>query len=70
MPYKLDSKLVDKVRKLIQINRPNHPWNMLSMQDFFSASGLYRTDAATGKSGFTLAALLLFGKTSGILIYG
>src|SRR5690554_81329 len=47
---------------MIKINRADHPWNELSDNDFFNASGLYRRDLTTGKEGFTLAALLLFGK--------
>ena len=47
---------------MIKINRADHSWNELSDIDFFNASGLYRRDLTTGKEGFTLAALLLFGK--------
>jgi ATP-dependent DNA helicase RecG len=34
----------------------------LSDQDFYTTAGLYRRDLATGDQGFTMAALLLFGK--------
>lgn len=54
--------IVDRVRNMIKINRADHPWNELSDNDFFNVSGLYRRDLTTGKEGFTLAALLLFGK--------
>ena len=54
--------LLARARKLIKINRPDHPWNELSDNDFFRAAGLYRQDLATGNDGFTMAALLLFGK--------
>ena len=54
--------LLDRVRRIIKINRPDHPWNELSNQDFYTTTGLYRTDLATGNQGFTMAALLLFGK--------
>ena len=54
--------LLERVRRIIKINRPDHPWNELSDQDFYTTAGLYRRDLATGKQGFTLAALLLFGK--------
>ena len=54
--------IVERVRQMIRNNRSNHPWNDLSNEDFFRTSGLYRSDLATGQEGFTLAALLLFGK--------
>ena len=54
--------VVDRCRKIIRINRPNHPWNELSNKDFFVTSGLFRKDLSTGKEGFTMAALLLFAK--------
>ena len=59
--------LLERVRKIIKINRPYHPWNELSNKDFFSTAGLFRRDLATGKEGFTLAALLLLGKDEVIL---
>ncbi len=58
--------IVMRVRQMIRNNRSNHPWNDLSNEDFFRTSGLYRSDLATGKEGFTLAALLLFGKSEAI----
>lgn len=54
--------IVARVRQMIRNNRSNHPWNDLSNNDFFRTSGLYRSDIASGQEGFTLAALLLFGK--------
>ncbi len=58
--------LLQRVRKIIKINRPDHPWNELSDKDFFSTSGLFRKDLTTGNEGFTLAALLLLGKNEAI----
>ena len=54
--------LLERVRKVIRINRPDHPWNELSDSEFFTTAGLFRRDIATGKEGFTMAALLLLGK--------
>ena len=54
--------IVARVRQMIRNNRSNHPWNDLSDEDFFRTSGLYRNDVATGQTGFTMSALLLFGK--------
>ena len=36
--------LLDRVRKIIRINRPDHPWNELSDNDFFRIAGLFRKD--------------------------
>ena len=54
--------IVDRVRKIIGIQRPDHPWNELSDNEFYSVAGLYRKDAASGLEGFTMSSLLLFGK--------
>jgi ATP-dependent DNA helicase RecG len=56
------SGVVERVRRMIRNNRPDHPWNELGDMDFFRTSGLYRRDLATNTEGFTMAALLLFGK--------
>ena len=54
--------IVKRARSIIRVHRPEHPWNVLSDKEFFIASGLYRRDLATAKKGFTLAALMLFGR--------
>lgn len=52
-----------KAKNLIRDNRSDHPWLGLSDMEFFRMSNLYREDISTGEQGFTLGALLLFGKT-------
>jgi ATP-dependent DNA helicase RecG len=54
--------IVDRVRKIISIYRADHPWNELTDMEFYKISGLYRQDLASNTEGFTMAALLLFGK--------
>ena len=54
--------VVEKAKNLIRSNRSDHPWLALSEMDFFKQANLYRYDIVEGKSGFTLAALMLFGK--------
>jgi ATP-dependent DNA helicase RecG len=54
--------IVERVRRMIKNNRPDHPWNDLSDKDFFITTGLYRTDLTSGLEGFTMSALLLFGR--------
>ena len=61
-----EKEIVNRTRKIIRIIRPNHPWNELSDDEFFRTSGLYRKDMATGNEGFTMSALLLFGKPEAI----
>jgi len=58
--------VVERVRKIIRIYRPNHPWNELADFEFYKTAGLYRKDFITGQSGFTMSALLLFGKPEAI----
>ena len=54
--------IVNKARNLIHSMRENHPWLELSDMDLFKQANLYRRDVRTGEEGFTLAALMLFGK--------
>ena len=54
--------IVERVRIIIKVNRSNHPWNELSDEEFYRSAGLYRKDVSSGLEGFTMAALLLFGK--------
>jgi ATP-dependent DNA helicase RecG len=53
--------ILERVRKIIKVNRPAHPWNELTNDEFFRSTGLYRRDMQSGNEGFTMAALLLFG---------
>ncbi len=54
--------VVELTRRIIRVNRPNHPWNILTDGEFFKTAGLHRKDIATGQTGFTMTALLLFAK--------
>jgi len=51
-----------RVRNLIRSNQPNHPWLALDDQQMQVTAGLHKRDFQTGEQGFTLAAVLLFGK--------
>jgi len=70
-PYLFESHfasgIVERVRRIIKINRPDHPWNELTDKDFYRIAGLYQEDVNTGKEGFTMAALLLFGREEVIM---
>ena len=54
--------IVNKARNLIHSMRENHPWLELSDMELFRQANLYRRDVRTGEEGYTLAALMLFGK--------
>ncbi len=45
---------------------PSHPWTALDDLQFMQRLGGYRTDRKTGKEGFTMAGILMFGKAEAI----
>ncbi len=55
-------ELFEKARRLATSERRNHPWLTLSDTELIKSTQLYQRDQQTGKHGFTLAAILLFGK--------
>src|SRR3990167_10196995 len=63
----LRADLIAKCRTLASVFRKNHPW--LTMDDFqlLKSAQLYQEDHETGKSGVTLAGILLLGKDDTIL---
>lgn len=66
-PYATESdleleRLMPKVRRLVQNHREDHPWINLSDMEILQSAGLYQEDLETGKTGFNLAAILLFGR--------
>ena len=54
--------ILAKVRRLIEIRQPEHPWLPLSDQEFLVKAGFWRHDPLTATEGYTLAAGLMFGK--------
>lgn len=59
--------LIDKCRKMAILRREEHLWAHLDDLDFLKSAQLYQTDPETGKSGLTLAGILLLGKDDVIL---
>ncbi|MDR2719629.1 MAG: putative DNA binding domain-containing protein [Nitrososphaerota archaeon] len=55
-------RLLPLVRRLAVTHRVNHPWERMSDKDLLKSAGLYQFDPESGKSGYTLAAVLLFGR--------
>jgi ATP-dependent DNA helicase RecG len=63
----LREDLIKRVRKIVGIQRKDHPWVQLEDLDLLKSAQLYQTDMETGKSGITLAGILLLGKDQTIL---
>ena len=56
------TRLMPRVRRLAASRFDDHPWIDMSDDEILRSAGLYQTDAESGKSGYNLAAILLFGK--------
>ena len=63
----LRADLIYKVRKFAVNQKSTHTWNNMSDMELLKSSKLYSKDFVTNKEGFTLAAILLFGKDETIL---
>ena len=63
----LDKESLQQYRQLFAIARPNHPWLGFDDLTLLEKLGGYRKDRETGKEGFTLAGLLMFGKYESII---
>ena len=61
------SDLIDKCRRLAVGWRDDHPWLGLDDLELLKSTQLYQTDPETGKSGMTLAGILLLGNDRLIL---
>ena len=59
--------LIAKIRKIVTIRDNNHPWASLNDLELLKSAQLYQTSRETGKSGITLAGILLLGKEDAIL---
>lgn len=55
-------ELFSKVRNLIRSYNLNHPWLALDDKEMLKIAGLWKKDFQTGGEGYTLAAILLFGR--------
>ena len=63
----LRSDRITQARKLATIQKASHPWAKLSDIDLIKSAQMYLKDYQTGKKGFTLAAVLIFGKDEVLL---
>ena len=61
-PDEMRIDLVPLVKRLALLRNENHPWQDMDTMEFFRSAGLYEEDKMSGKKGFNLAGILLFGK--------
>ena len=65
-PYVTESELrpdlVERAQKMAVALNVDHPWKDMSVMELLRSAGLYENDWRTGKKGFNLAAILLFGR--------
>ncbi|MCL1803183.1 MAG: putative DNA binding domain-containing protein [Eubacteriaceae bacterium] len=54
--------LVERAQKMALGENRDHPWKGMSSMELMKSAGLYDEDWRTGKKGFNLACILLFGK--------
>jgi ATP-dependent DNA helicase RecG len=55
-------RLLPIVRRLAAHHHFDHPWAKMTDMDIIKSAGLFEESIETGKSGYNLAAVLLFGK--------
>ena len=63
----LRSELIQRCRDHVRINRQSHPWTGMDDMGLLRSAQLHRTDPITGKSGITLAGIMLLGSDELIL---
>jgi len=65
-PYVTENELrpdlVERVQKMAVTLNADHPWKGMSAMELLQSAGLYENDWRTGKKGFNLASILLFGR--------
>ena len=62
----IDLASLHQYRRLYNFHHENHPWNEEEDMAFMEHIGAYRKDRATSAEGFTVAGMLMFGKTNSI----
>jgi ATP-dependent DNA helicase RecG len=65
-PYVTENELrldlVERAQRMAVALNAEHPWKGLSPMELLRGAGLYEDDWRSGKKGFNLAAILLFGR--------
>ena len=63
----IDMETLHQYRQTFASLQPTHPWIGLDDMEFLKKVGSYATEYETGKEGFTLAGILMFGKYDSIV---
>lgn len=66
-PDDLRSDLIERCRRYVRINKPQHPWGSMDDLDLVKSAQLYQPHPETGKLGVTLAGVMLLGTDDFIL---
>lgn len=62
----IDKESLRQYRQLFNIAKPDHVWSALDDLGFLKQLGAYRRDRVSGDEGFTVAGILMFGKSDAI----
>lgn len=62
----IDKESLRQYRQLFNIAKPDHVWSTLDDFNFIKQLGAYRKDRGSGEEGFTVAGILMFGKSDAI----
>ena len=62
----IDKESLRQYRQLFNIAKPDHVWSTLDDLSFLKQLGAYRKDRQSGEEGFTVAGILMFGKSDAI----
>lgn len=62
----LDEKLIDRAKKMALLKTEDHIWKNMTNEEILRSTGLIQLDPNTGKTGITIACILLFGKDTTI----
>ena len=62
----IDQEALKRYRQLFSLSNPDHPWLALDDIELLRKLGGYRKDRQTQEEGFTVAGILMFGKTDSI----
>jgi len=62
----IDMPSLRQYRQLFRMSHPDHVWHSLDDEAFLEKINAYRRDRSSGKKGFTVAGLLMFGKYAAI----
>jgi ATP-dependent DNA helicase RecG len=54
--------LIERVQKMALGENRDHPWKSMAPMEIMKSAGLYDKDWRSGKKGFNLAGILLFGR--------